>query len=121
MGGNLGVNSSSFAAILQGVKLAAAKSKSNVVFYTPVSFGVDFKTLFENGFLLKGLRGLDNLVAHYIFYGEFSAEEKSYVEKYHAKITDTKEISKLCEKGFVGFALRNGEILFGEENRCDEK
>ena len=35
--------------------------------------------------------------------------------------TDTKEISKLCEKGFVGFALRNGEILFGEENRCDEK
>ena len=60
-------------------------------------------------------------MAHYIFYGEFSTEEKSYVEKYHAKITDTKEISKLCEKGFVGFALRNGEILFGEENRCDEK
>lgn len=121
VGGNMGANSSSFAAILQGVKLAAAKSKSNVVFYTPVSFGADFKTLFENGFLLKGLRGLDNLVAHYIFYGEFSTEEKLYVEKYRAKITDTKEISKLCEKGFVGFALRNGEILFGEENRCDEK
>lgn len=97
VGGDMGANSSSFAAILQGVKLAVAKSKSNVVFYTPVSFGVDFKTLFENGFLLKGLRDL--IILWPIIYFTVSFQQrKSYMSKNITLKSQTQKKYQSCAK-----------------------
>lgn len=88
--------------------------KGVIVHYMPRSTDTDMEKLFYNGFELAGLRGLDNLVPHYIFTRP-SEMKKRAVEIYRdiksCRSTDTLNISKLCEKGYRGFDIDRQENL----------
>ena len=77
----------------------------HIIHYMPAHVEIDFASLFKNGFNLVGLRGLDKLVPHYIFM-------KTEKEK-EVPLTDTKQISKLCEQGYKGYGITTDKnILF---------
>ena len=71
----------------------------------------------NTGFELVGLRGLDNLVPHYIFtkMAEYSWNNtKAFTDVKKCVCTDTRTISMLCEHGYKGFDMDvEKNILFG--------
>ena len=86
---------------MQGYK----KRMKHIIHYMPAHVEIDFESLFKNEFNLVGLRGLDKLVPHYIFM-------KTEKEK-EVPLTDTKEISRLCEHGYKGYEITTDKtILF---------
>lgn len=87
---------------------AARREKSRLIYCIPVAMDTDFEKLFYNGFNLVGLRGLDNLVPHYIFIrqAEFAGRKvEAYEDVKNCPLSDTKGISMLCEKGYVAFDM----------------
>ena len=87
------------------------KNMKNVIHYAPAHVEIDFESLFKNNFELVGLRGLDKLVPHYIFIENNKTKEK--IKEKEAPLTDTKEISKLCENGYKGYEITTYKnILF---------
>ena len=87
---------------------AARRGRSQLIHCMPAHIDLDMENLLNAGFELAGLRGLDNLVPHYIFTKAVSFEKRKtqpgqQVEK--CKITDTKTISMLCERGYRGFDM----------------
>ena len=87
---------------------AARRGRSLLVHYMPAHVDFCIGRLFQNGFELKGLRGLDNLVPHYIFSKpRFFKNRKTEPcqETVACPCTDTKQISALCEKGYAGFDM----------------
>ena len=85
--------------------------------YMPAHMYFDMENLLNSGFDIVGLRGLDNLVPHYIFtkmadYG--TRDTKSFTDIVKCQQKDTKTISKLCEHGYKGFDMDvEKNILFG--------
>lgn len=91
------------------------KRKKGIIHYMPAHVNVDFNSLFKEGFELIGLRGFDKLVPHYIFVKDISDDKQNInVEKtLECPLSDTKEISKLCEHGYRGYEITAEEnILF---------
>ncbi len=89
-------------------QVAAAKGgKKQVLHYMPAHINFDIVSLFDCGYGLVGLRGFDKLVPHYIFTRPQEMDKTEYLIKDEkiCRLTDTKEISKLCEHKFTGIAL----------------
>ena len=87
---------------------ASRKEKSKLIHFTPANMDADFEKLFYNGFDLVGLRGLDNLVPHYIFIRDtdFTARKiEVYEDVKTCPVSDTKTLSMLCEKGYRAFDI----------------
>ena len=77
--------------------------------HIPVPMG----SLFAEGFLLESLRGLDNLVPHFIFVKKPEENERPKHQEESCAMSDTKTISKLCEHGYAGCAVdEKNNILF---------
>lgn len=89
----------------------------NLLYYTPVKLYCPWQRLLENGFVLKGLRGLDNAVANYIFTGRALLNyggRREYSQDIKCHLTDTKQLSARLEHGYVGHRLsENNEIILG--------
>ncbi len=89
------------------------KKKKGIIHYMPAHIKVDFESLFNENFELIGLRGLDKLVPHYIFVKNIYDEKLSIEKTLECPLSDTKEISKLCEHGYRGYEITAGQnILF---------
>ncbi len=86
---------------------ALKKGKKQVLHYIPAHINFDIGGLFDCGYGLVGLRGFDKLVPHYIFTAPRGMDKTEYIirDKKICRLTDTKEISKLCEHKFTGVAL----------------
>ena len=87
---------------------ADRRQKAKLIHCTPANMAVNFERLFYNGFDLAGLRGLDNLVPHYIFIrdADFAVRKiEMYEDVKKCPATDTKTLSMLCEKGYRGFDI----------------
>lgn len=87
---------------------ADRRKKAVLVHFTPAHMDTEFEKLFYNGFELAGLRGLDNLVPHYIFTkpaGFYSRKTQACEDVKACPRTDTKTLSRLCEKGYRGFDM----------------
>ena len=84
------------------------RGRSMLVHCMPADKNGDIGPLLYNGFGLRGLRGLDNLVPHYIFTKQAELNCRK-TEIYHeiktCPFSDTKTISQLCEKGYTGFDM----------------
>ena len=99
------------------VQQAHRRNRQLLVHYMPAHMSFDMENLLNSGFDLVGLRGLDNLVPHYIFtkmadYG--TRDTKSFTDIVKCQQKDTKTISKLCEHGYKGFDMDvEKNILFG--------
>ena len=89
----------------------------NIIYYTPVKLYCPWRQLFENGFVLKGLRGLDNAVANYIFTGRALLNyggQREYTRDLKCRLSDTKGLSMALEHGYVGHSMNeNNEIILG--------
>ena len=90
---------------------AIRQGLERLVYCTPVKIPSNIDDVFKNGFLLKKIRGLDNLVVHYIF-------EKSLTQPCKFINSDKDElipseqtytISKLLEMGLVASAVQRDE------------
>lgn len=83
------------------------KGKKWVLHYFPAHIYFNMEELFRLGYLLRGLRGLDNLVPHYIFIKETGLGKNEYTaaDVKICPMSDTKELSKLCEHGWMGFGV----------------
>ena len=96
---------------------AERRGRQMMIHYMPAGMVFDMENLVYSGFDLVGLRGLDNLVPHYIFVKYASFERRNTNEYRDIKTvssTDTKAISMLCEKGYKGFDITvEKNILFG--------
>lgn len=113
---------------LQGAKIG----KNHLLHYTPVKTWCDLQALFNDEFCLVAMRGLDNLVVHYIFtktitfqYGLRPPTEKATI----VALNNTKEITKLLEQGWFAFQLTEdgkgvymmkGEEQFGQKSSMEE-
>lgn len=89
---------------MQGEKMG----KKNLVHYTCAHCPCDFNALFEAGFQMVGLRGLDNIVPHYIFTAPISFNKApiySTEKVEHVPASDTKSVSKFMENGYCGVHL----------------
>ena len=99
------------------VQQAHRRNRQLLVHYMPAHMSFDMENLLNSGFDIVGLRGLDNLVPHYIFtkmadYG--TRDTKSFTDIVKCQQKDTKTISKLCEHGYKGFDMDvEKNILFG--------
>ena len=87
---------------------AARRGRSQMIHFMPAHIDFDLERLLNAGFELVGLRGLDNLVPHYIFtkavsFEKIKTQPGQQVEK--CKITETKIISMLCEHNYRGFDM----------------
>lgn len=87
---------------------AARRGRSQMIHFMPAHIDFDMERLLNAGFELVGLRGLDNLVPHYIFtkavsFEKIKTQPGQQVEK--CKITETKIISMLCEHNYRGFDM----------------
>ena len=87
---------------------AARRGRSQMIHFMPAHIDFDLERLLNAGFELVGLRGLDNLVPHYIFtkavsFEKIKTQPGQQVEK--CKIADTKTISMLCEHDYRGFDM----------------
>ena len=91
-------------------------AKSMVVHYSPRHIYTDMERLFCAGWRLKGLRGLDKLVPHYIFVKktEFTIREiKIPRDRKICPLSDTKQLSALCEQGWAAVSLdKEQNLLF---------
>lgn len=96
---------------------AARRGRQLLIHYMPAHTDFDMEKLIDSGFDLVGLRGLDNLVPHYIFTKQASLKHRDTESFRNIKTipsTDTKTISMLCEKGYRGFDMDvEKNILFG--------
>lgn len=96
---------------------AARRGRSLLVHYMPAHVYFCIGRLLQNGFELKGLRGLDNLVPHYIFAKTASYNQRNinlYTDIEKCPQADTRKISMLCEHGYKGFDMDvEKNILFG--------
>ena len=95
---------------------AARRGRSQMIHFMPAHINFDMEKLLNAGFELVGLRGLDNLVPHYIF-AKYASFEKRNTNEYRdiktVSSADTKTISMLCEKGYKGFDITvEKNILF---------
>ena len=90
--------------------------RQNIIHYMPAHIDVDFPRLFANGFRLVGLRGLDNIVPHWIFTRQAqikTEDSKKYTDIKSCRLSDTITISMLCEHGYKGYAAdRQKNLLF---------
>lgn len=99
-------------------KLWTARREENgareLVYMHPAHIDIPMGGLFREDFLLEGLRGLDNLVPHWIFVKkECSGNKPVRQEEKICPASDTKTVSKLCEHGYVGRAVdEKNNILF---------
>ncbi len=87
---------------------AERKNKSILVHFVPAELGIDFEKLFYNNFQLIALRGLDNLVPHWIFIRNIDVETDRvpvYEDVKTCPLSDTKGVSCLCEKGYRAFDM----------------
>ena len=87
---------------------AQRRGRQLLVHYVPAQWDFDMENLLNNGFDLVGLRGLDNLVPHYIFtrvatFGKRNTD--SWTDIKRIPLADTKTVSMLCERGYKGFDL----------------
>ena len=94
-------------------KIGAGK----LLFYTPVKLYCPWQRLFDEGLLLSGLRGLDNAVANFIFSGSVLINygpKQEYNDELTCRLTDTKRLSMLLEKGYKGHRItQQNEIVLG--------
>lgn len=96
--------------------LADRGHKNKLVHYVPAHMSFPMQALFDEGFYLTGLRGLDNIVPNYIFEKQvwaqkFPAENEKSVKR--CSVSDTKGISKLCEHKYTGVDLeKDNTIIF---------
>jgi len=104
------------------VMQAAKLKKTMVVHYSPRHINTDMERLFSDGWRLKGLRGLDKLVPHYIFVkkAEFTnKDKKSPRNTKSCPLSDTKQLSRLCEQGWAAVALdKEQNLLFIKGDDC---
>ncbi|MEG1862290.1 MAG: hypothetical protein RR198_01655 [Oscillospiraceae bacterium] len=106
---------------MQGAKT----EKKFMVHYTCAHCYCDFNSLFEDGFSLVGLRGLDNIVPHYIFTGKITfkaAPIYSTKRVERVPMEDTKQLSQLLEQGYKGVHLdkENNFCMIREESNDDK-
>ncbi|MBQ8604532.1 MAG: hypothetical protein IJ410_06795 [Oscillospiraceae bacterium] len=98
------------------VMQAAKLKKARVVHCSPRHINADMGRLFENGYRLTALRGLDKLVPHFIFVkeAEFLNTEREIPRNVkYCPLSDTKQLSMLCEHGWLGTTLdKDNNILF---------
>lgn len=104
------------------VMQAAKLGKTMVVHYSPRHINTDMGRLFENGWQLKGLRGLDKLVPHFIFVkkAEFTNKEIQIPRNTkNCPLSDTKQLSKMCEQGWTAVSLdKEQNLLFIKGDDC---
>lgn len=95
---------------------AVHRGKNRIVHYMPAHTDIEFRGLFDCGFCLSGLRGLDNIVPHYIFTAgaQLKMEDtQNYRDIKSCRLSDTMTISMLCEHGYKGFDIdRQQNLLF---------
>lgn len=105
-----------YSAICKLWNIQTAKShKYKLLYCIPSHVWFSMQRLFEEGFLLIGLRGLDNLVPHYIFTKDVALKQSSDQNRNIVKcrMSDTKTISKLCEHKYKGFNIGSDKnIMF---------
>lgn len=85
-----------------------------LVYMHPAHIDISMSGLFREGFLLEGLRGMDNLVPHWIFVKTPDSEDMHVrQEEKICPASDTKAVSRLCEHGYAGWAVdEKNNILF---------
>ena len=87
---------------------ADRRNKNILVHFVLAQMKTDFESLFYNGFQLMALRGLDNLVPHWLFARNTEIETDripAYEDVKTCPLSDTKELSRLCEKGYRAFDM----------------
>ena len=96
--------------------------KTMVVHCSPRHINTDMKRLFSDRWQLRGLRGLDKLVPHFIFTKEteFTKEETEIPrERKNCPLSDTKQLSMLCEHGWVAVNIdKEQNLLFIKGDDC---
>ncbi len=70
--------------------------------------------IFKEKFQLMALRGIENITPHYVFKRESGFKNKEDEKNTYKKVNiqNTKEISKLLEKGHIGYKLEDEKIHF---------
>lgn len=104
------------------VMQASKMGKNMVVHCSPRHINTDMGRLFENGWYLRGLRGLDRLVPHFIFVkkAEFTNTEPEIPRNIKkCPLSDTKQLSRLCEQGWLAVRLdKEANLLFTQGDDC---
>ena len=99
------------------VQQAKRRNRQLLLHSMPATTDFDMENLINSGFDLVGLRGLDNLVPHYIFAKTASYNQRNinlYTDIEKCPQADTRKISMLCEHGYKGFDMDvEKNILFG--------
>lgn len=85
--------------------------KDGIIYCLCAHFNIDMNSLFDEKFYLKGLRGLDKLVPHYIFVKEYKEDDKEKNITEQCSIENTKQVSKLCEQGYKGVKITEDKII----------
>lgn len=99
------------------VQQAKRRNRQLLLHCMPTAVDFDMENLINSGFDLVGLRGLDNLVPHFIFTKGASYSHRDinfYKDIIKCPLANTKTISMLCEQGYKGFDMDvEKNILFG--------
>ena len=99
------------------VQQARRRNRQMLLHLMPAHLDFDMENLLNSGFGIVGLRGLDNLVPHYIFAktSDYKLKDtKAYTDIQKCQFTDTRTISMLCEHKYKGFDMDvEKNILFG--------
>lgn len=83
----------------------------HVLHCAPLKTVCDVSPFFKCGYRLIKLRGLENLVVHYIFAKDVYNPEKQKGENLHVALGNTKVLSRFLESGYYAFDIVDGSIL----------
>lgn len=79
--------------------------KKHVMHCLPLKLGFDLSPLFDNGYCMTKLRGLEKLVVHYIFSKPVYNGAEIYVNKkgesHRVALSNTKALSRFLENGYM--------------------
>ncbi len=83
------------------------QNKKYLVHFSPLKENCNLKAMFSNNFTLCALRGIENLVAHYIFILKINFNEKikAHTNTFSLEVNNTKEVSKALEEGARGVGI----------------
>ncbi len=95
--------------------MQSLKKEKNTLIHLLSAYEVwALKSIFYQDFKMLALRGLENVTPHYIFIKKASLINENIEEKITDKIDikNTKAISKMLEKGYIGYKFKDEKIYF---------
>lgn len=119
------IDSGLYAVMLNiGEKLAYRHNKNKLLYTLPLNMSEALTKVFKNDFRLIQLRGLDNLVTHYIFEKAIPFKNNKYAitnDDVLVSINNSKILSKQLEHGYCGVTLfqNNGEMIIQLKKSSD--